>query len=65
MARKVPEYGREKVDEIMGIIRRLAEESEEDESVIRVRIELPVKDLLVLNDMLKEMDRHLPDFFDG
>lgn len=62
---KAPEYNRAKVDEILGVIRTLAEFTEDHPGIVNVKINLSSDDLLILNDMLYEMDRHLPDFFEG
>jgi hypothetical protein len=60
---KIPRYGRKKVDEIMKTISDVAEQVAVQD-VDGVRLHLSKEQFLILNDMLKEMDRHLPDFFE-
>lgn len=52
-----PDYTRERVDQIMDKVRFAA--------VTGSASNLAKEDLLVLHDMLYEMDRHLPDFFES
>jgi len=60
---KVPEYGRKKVDEIIKLISDVAEASVRLETGA-VRLHMSNDDILILADMLYEMDKHLPDFFE-
>lgn len=62
--RKVPTYGREKADELIKLIGVMAQTAAEN-NASTVQLNLDADDLLVLSDMLQEMDRHLPDFFEG
>jgi hypothetical protein len=59
-----PKYGRKKVDALLRIISNLAEDTKAEPNIHQVTMTLPSSDFLVLNDMLREMDRHLPDFFE-
>jgi hypothetical protein len=62
--RKVPAYGRKKVDELMGLISNLADQAKADRNVTSAQLMLSVDNFLILDNMLEEMDRHLPDFFE-
>lgn len=59
-----PLYGRKKVDEL---IKKIADEAEHavKNGVDPVTISMPASDVRILANMLWEMDKHLPDFFEG
>jgi hypothetical protein len=51
-----PHYGRKKAEELINQIQAQAEAKQ--------ALQLTVEDTIVLADMLFEMDKHLPDFFE-
>lgn len=59
---EVPKYGRKKVDELITLVGSLADTATADQRTVAVS--LPTNDFIILADMLREMDRHLPDFFE-
>jgi hypothetical protein len=61
---KPPEYGRTKVDVVIEAVGIAAEQMESAPEFSTVTLTLTRENLLILNDMLYEMDRHLPDFFE-
>lgn len=60
---KAPHYGREKVDELIAKIESEAEHVLNN-GIDPVTIIMSASDVYILADMLYEMDRHLPDFFE-
>jgi hypothetical protein len=51
-----PRYGRKKAEQLINTVQQMAEHKQ--------ALQLTPEDTVILADMLFEMDKHLPDFFE-